>query len=102
MRLAAPFTDQPRTRLQADRRACGQVPTLLEFLGDARQLALLGRRQAAIDLLLELPGDRQDQQIPPDMQRRVRAVEPSPLAPQAGRVEVGKCLSFFERSSEAG
>ncbi len=94
MSLAAPFTHQPQTRLRADRRACGQVPILPELLGDARQPALLGRRQAAIDLLLELPGDRQDQQIPPDMQGWVRAVETSPFRFQAERVEIGKRGEF--------
>ncbi len=90
VRFATPFTDQPQARLHADRRASGQVPVLPEVLDDARQLALLGRRQAAMDFLLELPGDRQDQQIPPDMQWWVRAVEPPPFRPQGDRVEIGQ------------
>ncbi len=61
----------------------------------ARQLALLRRRQAAMDLLLKLPGDCQDQQIPSNMQWWVRTVEPSPFRPKADRVEIGKRSELF-------
>ena len=72
--------------------SCSHVrePVNFSLLGDGSVSwccsSLRCRRQATIDLLLELPGDRQDQQISPNMQWWV--VKPSPFGCGRRRGEV--------------
>ena len=110
--LALPFPHQLGALAQPDRTAADEITTVRHGRGELGQPALAARAQPAMDLLLDLPGDAEQQQLAADPQGRQRAVPSPPLTAQSFRihlrdrrelgVELGRALGPLARSAAVG
>ena len=86
--LALPFPHQLGALAQPDRTASDEITTVRHGHGELGQPALAAGAQPAMDLLLDLPGDAEQQQLAADPRGRQRAVPSSPLRPQSFRIHL--------------
>ena len=83
-----PFPHQLGALAQPDGTAPDEIAAVRHGRGELGQPARAAGAQPAMDLLLQLPGDAEQQQLAAEPRRRQRAVQPSPLRPQSFRIHL--------------
>ena len=89
--LAAPFADEPGTRLEVGDPVPGDITVAFQGLRQINEAAFGRRAEAAISLFLDLPGDAEHEQITRHPLGWMSAIEPAPLAAQGGVIHLFEC-----------
>jgi hypothetical protein len=94
MGLSMPLADELGSRPEAGNATACDVAVPLQGFGEVSNSATGGSAQAAEGLLLDLPGDSEQEELACDLPGRIAAIEPPPLRAESGMIHLFERLKL--------